>query len=96
MEKAPAQAEEIAIAALGYIAANEVLLPRFLSLSGITVSDIRSAAREPGFLGGVLQFVIAHEPTLLDFSEHCGIPPERVARAARQLPGGDESWDRQA
>ena len=87
--------EQIAITALSYIAADPVLLPRFLSLTGITVSDIRSAAREPGFLGGVLQFIVAHEPTLMDFCEKSGIAPQEVTRAARQLPGGDESWDRQ-
>ncbi|MCP1197896.1 DUF3572 domain-containing protein [Notoacmeibacter sp. MSK16QG-6] len=87
--------EEIAIAALSYIAADSVLLPRFLSLTGITISEIRSAAAEPGFLGGVLAFVLAHEPTLMDFSAQSGIAPERVVKAARHLPGGRDEWDRQ-
>lgn len=87
------EAEDIAIQALAYIAADPVLLPRFLSLTGITITDIRSAAEEPGFLGGVLGFVLAHEPTLLEFSAQSGIAPERVARAARLLPGGPDDWD---
>ena len=30
---------------------------------------------EPGFLAGVLQFILAHEPTLLRFAEEAGIAP---------------------
>ncbi|WP_114390466.1 DUF3572 domain-containing protein [Notoacmeibacter marinus] len=89
------EAEEIAIAALGHIAADPILLPRFLSLTGITISEIRPAAEEPGFLGGVLAFILAHEPTLMEFSAQSGIEAERVAKAARHLPGGQDDWDRQ-
>jgi len=90
-----AQAEEIAVRALAYIAANEELLPRFLNISGIKASEIRQAASTPGFLAGVLQFILAHEPTLIDFSQASEIPPQRVAVAARSLPFGEESWDYQ-
>jgi len=90
-----AQAEEVAVRALAYIAANEALLPRFLNISGIKASEIRQAASTPGFLAGVLQFILAHEPTLIDFSQAADIPPQRVATAARSLPFGEESWDYQ-
>ncbi|MDZ5696364.1 MULTISPECIES: DUF3572 domain-containing protein [Phyllobacteriaceae] len=87
------QAEAIAIQALSFIAADPELLPRFLALTGIEAGQIRQAAREPGFLGGVLQFVLAHEPTLLSFSEQSGIAPEHVAAARQHLPFGKEDWD---
>ncbi|MEP9398396.1 DUF3572 domain-containing protein [Mesorhizobium sp. KR2-14] len=84
-------AEAIAIQALGFVASDPELLPRFLSITGIEASAIRQAAQEPGFLAGVLQFLLAHEPTLLSFCEASGIAPGEIAKALRQLPLGDDS-----
>lgn len=85
-------AEEIAVAALGHIAAEPELLDRFLALTGIAPSDIRHVAGEPGFMAGVLAFVVQHEPTLTAFAAGSGIPPERVTEAWRSLPGGGNDW----
>ena len=92
-------AEEMAIAALGFIAADPTLLPRFLAITGIEAQAIRSAAREPGFLAGVLQFIVAHEPTLIAFAEHAGDSAGRRAQGdalaaarRRQLRGIDVSF----
>lgn len=87
-------AEAVAIEALGFVAADPELLPRFLALTGIEAKDIRRAAAEPGFLAGVMQFVLAHEPTLLKFAEASGRLPEAIARAARTLPSGDDRYER--
>ncbi|MVA98935.1 DUF3572 family protein [Nitratireductor sp. CAU 1489] len=86
----PHNAEALAIQALGFVAADPVLLPRFLALTGIEATDIRRAAAEPGFLAGVLTFILAHEPTLTAFCEARDIDPAAVGRAQRALPGGDE------
>ena len=87
-------AEALAIRALGFVAADPELLPRFLAISGIEAQSIRQAAREPGFLAGVLQFILAHEPTLMRFSEETDIPPQQVSSALRALPFGDDNHDR--
>jgi hypothetical protein len=87
-------AEALAIQALGFVAADPELLPRFLAISGIEAQSIRQAAREPGFLAGVLQFIAAHEPTLMRFSEETGIPPQQVTAALRALPFGGDDHDR--
>jgi hypothetical protein len=89
------EAQKIAIDALVFLAQDSELLPRFLALTGIEPGDIRAAAREPGFLAGVLQFYLAHEPTLLRFCEASGNNPAMLQPALASLPGGDESWDRQ-
>ena len=89
-------AEALAIRALGFVAADPELLPRFLAITGIEAGSIRQAAREPGFLAGVLQFIAAHEPTLMRFVEESGIPPQQVSAALRALPFGDDSHDRSA
>ena len=87
-------AEATAIRALGFVAADPQLLPRFLAITGIEAGSIRRAAREPGFLAGVLQFILAHEPTLMRFAEETGTPPAAVGQALRALPAGDDSHER--
>ena len=91
--QSPISAEEMAIAALGFITADPALLPRFLAITGIEAQAIRSAARVPGFLAGVLQFIVAHEPTLVAFAENAGIAPAAVLKAMRALPQGDDSYE---
>lgn len=87
------EAEQIAIAGLSFVAGDPELLQRFLAITGIEAGDIRRAAREPGFLAGVLQFILAHEPTLESFCAESGLKPERVAAAPSALPFGDgDSW----
>lgn len=88
------EAQGIAVGALGFVAGDDVLLPRFLALTGIEANRIRLAAIEPGFLAGVLRFVSAHEPTLMRFAAAADIEPGRVAEALRSLPGGDEAFER--
>ncbi len=85
-------AEAIAVSALAFIAGDDVLLPRFLQLTGIQAAAIRDAATEPGFLTGILQFICAHEPTLLQFCDATDISPQSVAAAMRKLPQGDDSY----
>ena len=83
----------MAIEALGFIAADPELLPRFLAITGIEATSIRRAAREPGFLAGVLQFILAHEPTLMRFAEETGIAPGSVRLRLRALPLGDDDHE---
>jgi hypothetical protein len=85
-------AEAMAVSALVFVANDPILLPRFLAITGIEASAIRDAAREPGFLAGVLHFILAHEPTLLAFAEHEGVAPGTVAAALKALPTGDDRY----
>ena len=93
MKKAE-DAEALAVEALLFMAGDPELLARFLDLTGIAPSAIRTAAGEPGFLAGTLSFVLAHEPTLLRFADHAGVRPEAVMQARRALPFGDDHYDR--
>lgn len=88
------EAEAVAVKALGFIASDPELLPRFLAITGIEASSIRRAAREPGFMAGVLQFILAHEPTLMRFAEETGTPPAAVGKAFKALPLGDDNHER--
>ena len=87
------EAETIAVKALGFVASDPELLPRFLAITGIEAHSIRKAAGEPGFLAGVLQFIPAHEPTLMRFAEETGTPPAAVGKALRALPLGDDNHE---
>ncbi|WP_234794780.1 DUF3572 domain-containing protein [Xaviernesmea oryzae] len=80
-------AETIAVTALGWIAAEPEQISRFLALTGADVSDLRAAAAEPGFLAGVLDFVMSHEPTLMDFCAASELAPDAVAAAWQKLAG---------
>ncbi|MGN6467752.1 MAG: DUF3572 domain-containing protein [Rhizobiaceae bacterium] len=88
-----AEAESIAISALGFIAGDAELLPRFLAITGIEATSIRQAAREPGFLAGVLDFLLAHEPSLMRFATETGTDPSLLAAARRDLPNGDDRFE---
>jgi len=89
-------AQALAIRALSFIASDQDLLARFLAITGIEAASIREAAREPGFLAGVLQFIAAHEPTVLRFCEETATPPGSISAALRALPFGEDQHDRSA
>ena len=78
----------IAIAALSWLAADGGMMNRFCALTGVAPDRIRQAAGEPGFLAGVLDFVLAHEPTLMRFCADNGLDPAAVQRAGAALAGG--------
>jgi hypothetical protein len=83
-------ADAVAARALGFLASDPERLGRFLALSGLDPSTIRSAARSPQFLPAVLDHLLADETLLLAFAEAEGLRPEAVGDARRALagPGG--------
>ena len=84
-------AEEIAVAGLSRLASDDDLLMRFCRLTGILPNDIRQAASQPGFLVGVLDFYLAHEPDLLAWAEADGLQPETIVSARHTLAPEDRS-----
>jgi hypothetical protein len=84
-------AELLAIQALAFIAEEPERLNSFLSITGIELGAIRDAAREPGFLAGVLEHMLGDESLLLAFADGTGIDPAAIARARQALGGG---WER--
>ncbi|MCI5075811.1 DUF3572 domain-containing protein [Oricola sp.] len=79
--------EAVAAAALSWIAGDERMLDRFLALTGIEAGQIRQAAAEPGFLAGVLDFLLAHEPSLMAFCNETETDPDTVQQAREVLLG---------
>ncbi|WP_105386039.1 DUF3572 domain-containing protein [Neorhizobium alkalisoli] len=82
-----ANAEETAAAVLGWLANEPEMLGRFLALSGLQANQMRNAVNDPGFLAGMIDFLMGHEPTLLAFCEATDIKPETVAAAWQYYAG---------
>jgi hypothetical protein len=81
------QAEETAGAILGWLATEPDMLGRFLDLSGVQPNQLRAAVDDPGFLSGMVEFLMNHEPTLLAFCEATDTKPEAVAAAWQHYAG---------
>lgn len=79
-------AQIIALKAIAFIAADEDLLPRFVALTGCGADEIKSRIHDPSFLGGVLDFILADEPTLLAFVAAEELAPETPMAARHKLP----------
>jgi hypothetical protein len=78
-------ATTLAIAALNFLAGEPERLERFLALTGLGPQSLRAAAREPGFLLGVLDHVASDETLLLAFADESEIDPQDVGRARDAL-----------
>jgi hypothetical protein len=96
MKRGPAlsreQAEKLAIQALTFIGRDGERLGRFLAVTGIGPAEIRAAARESGFLIGVLDYVASDERLIAAFAEEDNLDPADIDRGRVALAGG--SWER--
>ncbi|MFY9899649.1 MAG: DUF3572 domain-containing protein [Xanthobacteraceae bacterium] len=81
----------LAVQALAFIAEDDGLLSGFVASTGIAVQSIRDAAREPNFLAGLLEHILADENLLIAFAASAGIDPAEVARARQAL---GKVWER--
>jgi hypothetical protein len=86
-------AENLAIQGLTYLASDPERLSAFLAISGIGPDTIRGAAREPGFLAGVLDHIASDERLLLAFAADTGVNPADIARGRSALAGIPEGGD---
>jgi hypothetical protein len=84
-------AEILAIQALAFIANEPDRLAGFLNVTGLTVERMRDAARQPDFLTGVLEHMLADEPLLIAFADNAAIDPGEIVRAHSVL---GSPWER--
>ncbi|MEP3233101.1 MAG: DUF3572 family protein [Hyphomicrobiales bacterium] len=78
-------ADMIAIRGLQHISADEALLQRFVDLSGLDISDIRTAASSPHFLLAVLEFLRQDESECSMFASNLGLSAHDVESAIHFL-----------
>ena len=85
-------AELLAVQALTFLAQDVDRLGAFMAQTGIAPTELRTAARETGFLAGILDHIAADEPLLIEFAGHLQVRPEDVMAARRAL--GGHNWER--
>ena len=78
-------AETIGVEALSFMASNPEVLQRFLDVTGMDAGQLRSAAAKPSFFVALLDFILAHEPTVLDFAGAAGLDPAEIGMARERL-----------
>jgi hypothetical protein len=83
-------AETLAVQALAFIAEDTERMSGFLNATGVAPDQIRSAARESGFLAGVLDHMLGDESLLIAFADSAALDPSEVARARSALGGRRE------
>jgi hypothetical protein len=76
-----ADADDIAIRALGFLVSDPERLGQFLAATGLGPDNLRSAAREPAFLASVMAHVAADDSLLLAIAGSLSLKPETVAEA---------------
>lgn len=82
-------AEALGLQCLGWLVAEEDLLPVFLGATGASEADLRARAADPDFLGSVLDFMLMDDAWIMRFCEATGVAPELPMQARQALPGGD-------
>ena len=80
-------ANDIAVQALAFLAGDMERLGRFLALTGLDPTTIRQAARQQGFLVGVLDHVLGDEALLVAFAAGHDLAPQDIAEARAVLAG---------
>jgi hypothetical protein len=85
-------AEMLAVEALTFLASDAERLGRFLALTGISPAEIRTVARDPGFLAAVLDHLASDEQLLVAFADQAGRRPGEVTQARDAIAG--RPWER--
>jgi len=88
MRDKPSNAEIIALRALEWLAGNDELFPVFLGATGASVNDLANSARDPEFLGSVLDFLVMDDAWVIAFCDDAGLAYEVPMQARAGLPGG--------
>ena len=84
------EAEALALVILEFILADQVLLDRFLAMSGVTPSQMKSSLTDRNFLIGVLDFLLGNEADVISFCEQKQAPLENPKIAREILAGYSE------
>lgn len=82
----PADAEALALKAIAWIVSDDEMRDRFIAVTGCSGDELRQRLEQPGFLGSVLDFVLADENSVLTFAGVAGVPPEAPMMARQKLP----------
>ena len=86
-------AETLALTILGWLAANDDLLPVFQGATGASDADLRAGANDPVFLGAVLDFVMMDDAWVVQACDAAQVKYDSLTQARQALPGGEQvNW----
>lgn len=68
-------AETIGVDALRFLMSEPKVHQRFLDVTGMEAGQLREVATKPSFFVGMLDFILVHEPTVLDFAAATKLDP---------------------
>jgi adenine/guanine phosphoribosyltransferase-like PRPP-binding protein len=77
--------QALALAALGWVLADDTRAERLLALTGLTPADLRSRLGDPSLLAAILRFLEAYEPDLVACAEALGVAAAALVEARRAL-----------
>jgi Protein of unknown function (DUF3572) len=80
-----ADAQALALSALGWVLGDDSRAERLLALTGMTADTLRGGLGDPAVLGAVLEFLAAHEPDLLGAADALGVAPQALIAARERL-----------
>jgi len=78
-------ASEMALAALGWILADQDRAQRFLELTGLTPDGLRAGVADMSTHRAIFDFLAAHEPDLIGAAEALDVEPAVLINAQREL-----------
>lgn len=78
-------AEAIAISAVGFLAADNERIGRFMAVSGIEPADLASQIGNRSFLAGILDYILSDETLLFLFCDYADLNPQMPHAARLQL-----------
>ena len=84
-------AEAIGLQGLGFLAADDDRIAKFLGLTGILPNDLIARAKTPEMLLAVLEYLAQDELLLLEFAAEAEIQPEIAGEAIRLLVRTDQA-----
>ncbi len=80
------QAEDMAIKALSFIGEDDDRMYRFFSLTGFDSNNIAEMIKDTAFQAGILDYLLSHEPDLIDFAKWANIDPMLPMQIRHMLP----------
>ena len=89
----PESAEILGLQVLSWVLAEPEVLAGFLAASGASPGDLAALAREPAFLGALIDHLMEEDSRVLACAAALGVPPTALGAARKALPGGqDPHW----
>lgn len=82
-------AEILALRVLGWMLSREEMFDAFVNASGASRDDLGRLARDPVFLGALLDFILESDERVIACCDDLAEPYTAIATARAALPGGE-------